>query len=122
MGKFPDFDHGYQRGVFEVIRPVELNEFWMLLMIVHSFLNGPDQNGYRHHQLQDPNNDMIANTGPRTNLSFMQYSPSMLQELAEAWIELPKVKDADLQLWDYWIGLCRSCQKPVANKKRRNNQ
>ena len=64
--------------MFEVIRSVELNEFWMFLMVVHNFLNGPDQNGYRYHKLQDSNYDMIANTGPRTNLSFMQYSPRML--------------------------------------------
>ena len=67
-----------------------------------NLLDGPDQNAYRLHQVQQSNADIMERTTPRTNLTFMQLCPLIGQELKDAGVELPGEKDSDLEIWDYW--------------------
>jgi hypothetical protein len=109
-----DFDHGAQRSTLEVLSVCHLKEFWLLMTVSWNLLDGPDQNAYRFHQLQQSNADILQKTTARTNLTFMQLCPLICQELKNAGVELPGEKDSDLEVWDYW----KASQKGRSKRER----
>lgn len=49
--KMPDFDHGCQRSLIEMLKGAGVHEFFLLMVVSWNLPNGPINNDYRYHQL-----------------------------------------------------------------------
>ena len=102
LTRWPDFDHGQQRAVFAALKAVGLYDLMLLLSVSWNFPNGPMNNDYRWHQLNDAHDSIRKKFPARSCLLFQERYPQMMKELIDMNVELPGERDADLELWDYW--------------------
>ena len=100
--KWPDIDHGCQRSFFEMLKSAGLYCLFLLLAVSWSFPCGPSNNDYRHHQLSSMAACARKKFTARTCALFQERCPDMRRELQEMGIDLPGLKDADLEVWDLW--------------------
>ena len=61
LTRWPDFDHGQQRAVFAALKAVGFHDLMMLLSVSWNFPNGPMNNDYRWHQLNDAHDSIRKN-------------------------------------------------------------
>ena len=63
--KWPDFDHGNQRGMIEAMTDAGIYDLWLLCAVSWNFNNGWNNNDYRFHQIKENTNAIKARFTPR---------------------------------------------------------
>ena len=108
----PDGDHGAQRSVWQILQETHLHCFWLLMLVVWNFVDGPDKNSYRFRQLQGAVTEIQNKTTPANNFAFQQYAAKMREEFVAAGYEFPGDQSEDVETWQAWVETTKNRRKP----------
>jgi len=112
LTKVPDPDHSCLRALLQALKEVHLYEFIVLMLVVWNFVNGPQDNDYRYHQLRGAAEKVMKTFTWLTNKHFQEHAPNILEEMREAGVELPGNESPDKEAYDYW------CQRQSFRRKK----
>ena len=108
----PDGDHGAQRSVWQILQETHLHCFWLLMLVVWNFVDGPDENAYSFRQLQGAVTEIQNTTTPANNFAFQQYAAKMREEFVAAGYEFPGDQSEDVETWQAWVETTKNRRKP----------
>jgi hypothetical protein len=109
--RLPDFDHGLQRSLWEVMKGAGIYEFFLLMCVSWSLNCGWDNNDYRYKQFKESSEQCIAKYTAKTCILFQDHVGDIDAELAAAGVELAGELDRDDEIFNLWATRARTQNK-----------
>jgi hypothetical protein len=110
----PDFSHGGNRDVINMLHETDLFQLWLLWVISMNLPFGPDQDEQRALAIREALEHAVTSGTPSSSPLFMMQSAGMLEELRLAGVLPEPTQNPEEFLWKYLADRPRILNRRVA--------